>query len=263
MERPIWRKRKRQRSGGRDINESRDVLIDQVASPVTSSCSMSSARSSSSSQSSHIMGRDRRTPTPPSLDVKLRNQSDTRTEPVFPSPMYEELETNIPRTLMSFSDHIFPSDCQLFPTHEAVKKYIDEYGKELIPLVKFETQVQDVKFLEATKDLTGDSEMINEKWLLRAEELRTGRTYEEKYDAIVVANGHYSVPFVPYIEGAREWNDAFPGTLSHSKSFRTAEEFRDKVRSIPNIDSADQIYYLHALELITEGHSSWQFCIWP
>lgn len=235
LERPIWRKRKRQGSSSQDINESGDLLIDQAASPITSSCSTLSARSSSSSQTSQMMDRNRRTPTPPSLNVKLRDQSDSRTEPVFPSPMYEELETNIPRPLMSFSDHSFPSDCQLFPTHEAVKKYIDEYGKELFPLVKFETQVQDVKFLEATEDLTSDSEMINEKWLLQAEELRTGRTYQEKYDAIVVANGHYSVPFVPYIEGAREWNDAFPGTLSHSKSFRTAEEFRDKVRSILNL----------------------------
>ena len=267
LERPTWRKRKKRKSGSEELNGNGEVLTDQAASSITSSCSTSSARSSSSSQTSQIIHRNGRTPTLPSVDLNLGNQFNIRTEPVFPSPMYEELETNIPRTLMRFSDLPFPSDCQLFPRHEAVKTYIDEYGKELLPLVKFETQVQEVKLLEATKDsstrdTSSDSETIKERWSLQAEELRTGRIYEEKYDAVILANGHYSVPFVPYIEGAKEWNDAFPGTLSHSKTFRTAEEYRDKVRSILNLGFIRQKHYLYSRVMVTESHSNRQLRVW-
>jgi cation diffusion facilitator CzcD-associated flavoprotein CzcO len=44
----------------------------------------------------------------------------------FVSPMYEKLETNIPRGLMGFQGLDWPQDSQLFPTHETVLKYIED-----------------------------------------------------------------------------------------------------------------------------------------
>ena len=261
METPIWRKRKRQTGGSEEINGSGKLLSDRTASSVTSSCSTLSARSSSSSQTSQVPCGDIKVPIPPPTGLTLKNEPNEEKEPVFPSPMYEELETNIPRTLMSFSDQSFPPDCQLFPKHEAVKTYIDEYAKGLLPLVKFETQVQEVSLLEAEegfsdRSISNDSETINEKWSLKAEELKTGRIYEERYDAVIMANGHYSVPFVPDINGAKGWNEAFPGTLSHSKTFRTAEEFRDKVMNILSLGSNKRDCCLYSLGFITESRNN-------
>jgi lysine/ornithine N-monooxygenase len=48
------------------------------------------------------------------------------------------------------------------------------------------------------------------------------------FDAVVVASGHYHIPFVPDIPGLSTWKDRFPGRVIHSKSYRTPEPFRGK-----------------------------------
>jgi len=45
---------------------------------------------------------------------------------------------------------------------------------------------------------------------------------EEKPDYLVVASGHFSVPYIPEYEGMK----SFPGRILHSHDFRDAEEFR-------------------------------------
>ena len=44
------------------------------------------------------------------------------------------------------------------------------------------------------------------------------------FDYVVVANGHFSVPFIPEYPGMK----AFPGRIMHSHDFRDAEEFREQ-----------------------------------
>jgi cation diffusion facilitator CzcD-associated flavoprotein CzcO len=65
-------------------------------------------------------------------------------EPIFVSPLYDHLETNPPKVLMQYSDTPFPNDCQLFPKHETVTNYLEDYAMEVKNLIFFETQVQDV-----------------------------------------------------------------------------------------------------------------------
>ena len=279
LEQPIWKRKKKKKkkretrkfweigSGERDVDEHEMAKV--ALSPATSSRSNSSTQSSASSQSKQAIRETVEIPIDASSESAVEEPRKTDMEPIFPSPMYEELETNIPRTLMCFSDLAFPSDCQLFPRHQAVKEYIDEYAKELLPLIKFETQVQDVRLLEAGRNASSDtgsetSEIIREKWLMKTKELRTGRIRERTYDAVVMANGHYSVPHVPEIEGAREWNEMFPGSMMHSRSFRTAEEFRDKVMTCKSsknfhLISAD----VHFVHLILESHRHRQLRIRP
>ena len=47
---------------------------------------------------------------------------------------------------------------------------------------------------------------------------------QDIFDYVIVANGHFSVPFIPEYPGMK----AFPGRIMHSHDFRDAEEFRDK-----------------------------------
>ena len=55
------------------------------------------------------------------------------------------------------------------------------------------------------------------------------RVWEERFDAIVVASGHYSVPYIPRIDGLEAFERAQPGSVKHSKMFRGRNEFRGKV----------------------------------
>lgn len=144
----------------------------------------------------------------------------------FVSPLYERLETNIPRGLMGFSDLDWPQESQLFPKHETVLEYVEKYGQDVKHLVKFETQVVDVGIEESS---TIENPITNQDcWKVKTRDLVTMKEKEEIYDVVVVANGHFIVPYVPDIEGIKEWNDKYPGIISHSKYFRKPEEFEGK-----------------------------------
>lgn len=144
----------------------------------------------------------------------------------FISPLYERLETNIQRGLMGFSDLDWPQESQLFPKHETVLEYIEKYGQDVKHLVKFETQVVDVGIEESS---TNENPITNQDcWKVKTRDLETMEEKEEIYDVVIVANGHFIVPYVPDIEGIKEWNDKYPGIISHSKYFRKPEEFEGK-----------------------------------
>lgn len=139
-------------------------------------------------------------------------------EPIFLSPVYQTLETNIPKELMRFSDKPFPPDAQLFPKHETVLKYLKEYAEEVMDFIQFETQVLDIR----------PSEANSSAWSVTSRSLINGTQRTDNYDAVVVATGHYNVPYVPDIHGIAAWDKRYPGIISHSKFFDTPEAFRDK-----------------------------------
>lgn len=153
-------------------------------------------------------------------DTHAKNGSSGRdTDLSFLSPMYEKLETNIPRGLMGFQDLDWPEDSQLFPTHKTVLKYIDDYGKDVKDLVQYETQVINA---EPSSDATDSS------WRVRTRRLRTKDEQEETFDALIVANGHFIVPHIPDIPSISEWHAKCPGAISHSKYYRRPEEYCGK-----------------------------------
>jgi cation diffusion facilitator CzcD-associated flavoprotein CzcO len=147
-------------------------------------------------------------------------------EAIFLSPIYEHLETNIPKSLMGFSDKPFAPGLQLFPTHRGVQHYLEEYAAEdVCPLVHFQTQVVDVRLHQVN---VLEAKSIEESWSVKTVHLPTGKTNTTVYDAVVVASGHFSTPYIPDIDGIREWNMKFPTSISHSKYYRVPETFMDK-----------------------------------
>lgn len=134
----------------------------------------------------------------------------------FVSPMYERLETNIPHSLMRFSDSPSLEDHQLFPTRETVTQYLEDYGEIVRHLVSFQTQVQAIY-------QTGPG-----AHQVRIKNLQTETVNEKTYDAIVLANGHYAVPSLPDIKGIKEWDRENAGIISHTKFYRRAEPFAGK-----------------------------------
>ena len=165
----------------------------------------------------------------------------------FESPLYDYLETNIPKQLMAYSDQPFHDDLPLFPGHEAVLEYLEVYADEIRHLIHFHTQVVRVKLVETHR---------SDLWEVTTENLDTGQSLTSTYDAVVVANGHYTIPCVPDIFGVHTWNEINPGIITHSKAYRRPEDFTDKKvivigNSASGTDIATQIarYCRHPLLL--------------
>lgn len=137
------------------------------------------------------------------------------------SPIYDDLETNIPHELMKYSDFSFPQDTQVLPRHEVVLKYLQDYAKDVLDLISFGIEVLDVR---------PQMFVTHTKWNVTHRDISTNQEIREEYDAVIVANGHYNQPVVPDIEGIRKWKDAYPGAMIHSKFYRKARDYKDKVK---------------------------------
>ncbi|KAL4964418.1 putative flavin dependent monooxygenase [Aspergillus stella-maris] len=146
-----------------------------------------------------------------------KDTSKDSQEPTFVSPIYDTLDTNLPKELMAFGDQEFPAAVQDFPRHSTVKDYVRDYGEVVKNHIEFETQVLDVK-----------KESKESDWTVTTRSLRSGTTTTGSYDAVVAASGHFDVPYLPDIPGVVSWNEAYPGIVTHSKFYDSPEPFKDK-----------------------------------
>ncbi|KAK8066309.1 FAD/NAD(P)-binding domain-containing protein [Apiospora hydei] len=162
------------------------------------------------------------------------------------NPMYDQLHTNIPASLMQFSDLALttPDDRRVFPSRQRVQAYLQDYAAEIRDLIRFSTAVLDVR--------PDDEITRTPRWHVRSRDLAAatdGASADkaEIYDAVVVASGHYNEPHVPAVPGLREFVAAHPGVVRHSKQYRTPEPHRGhKVLVVGNsasgLDIAGQIH---------------------
>lgn len=139
--------------------------------------------------------------------------------PIFASPMYQLLNTNIPWTLMKYGDKDFPKDSLIFPARQDVQDYLVDYSQDIRHLVKFSTQV---------KAVTPRRDGIHDRWDIETENLLDGSTSKATFDAVLVASGHYATTFIPDVQNIKEFHAAHPGVLSHSKTYRVPEDYADK-----------------------------------
>lgn len=168
----------------------------------------------------------------------------------FVSPMYERLETNIPHTLMAYSDDLSLTNDQLFPGRESVLRYLKHYADDVKHLIRFQTQVTEIRRKQSTK----------ETWEVESRDLLSNRISSKMYDAVVVASGHYTVPNIPNIKGIKQWNDVYSGRISHSKFYRRPEDFAGKKtiivgNSASGVDISTQISPFCAPPLIMSQRS--------
>ncbi len=145
-----------------------------------------------------------------------RTGLDQYGEPVHGS-MYRYLWSNGPKEGLEFADYSFEEhfgkQIASYPPRAVLFDYIEGRVKKagVRDLIRFETAVRSVeetddgKFTVKVKDLPGDNE------------------YEEVFDYVVCASGHFSTPNVPEFEGF----DSFKGRVLHAHDFRDALEFKD------------------------------------
>ena len=138
---------------------------------------------------------------------------------------------------MAFSDKPFPDHSPLYPSHQEVLKYLVEYAEDVKHLIRFSHQVRDV-------NVDPHSKSGYDIWRIQTEDLKTGSVSTDCYDAVVVTNGHYTVPSLPKIEGLEEWNRANPHSIIHSKAYRRPEDYTgQKVLVIGNSASGLDIAF--------------------
>lgn len=51
---------------------------------------------------------------------------------------------------------------------------------------------------------------------------------QNRYDAVIVANGHKELPYIPDVPGLREWSLADRDSVTHSKFYVDAKPYREK-----------------------------------
>ncbi|XP_013410775.1 flavin-containing monooxygenase FMO GS-OX4-like [Lingula anatina] len=137
------------------------------------------------------------------------------------SSMYRDLRTNLPKEVMAFPDFPFEKDGPSFITHQAVRKYLEDYAEhfKLKPLIKFFTEVESVKPVQGQHG--------EQVWQIQYKDVRVKDSLVEtlETDAVIVCNGHYSVPVIPDFPGMEK----FSGQVLHSHDYRYPEPFKDKV----------------------------------
>jgi thioredoxin reductase len=141
------------------------------------------------------------------------------------SSMYESLRTNLPKETMAYESRPFDPSLPSFLSHASVAEYLQSIAKreQIDDIVRFNSPVASVHPVDPDSFATA--------WTVQTYVSTAGnddKTVEmstpERFDAVVVCNGHYSVPNAWRPEGSA----SFPGRISHSHNYRTPDRFVGK-----------------------------------
>ncbi|KAF1924346.1 putative dimethylaniline monooxygenase [Didymella exigua CBS 183.55] len=132
------------------------------------------------------------------------------------TPIYEGLTTNVPEIIMSLSDERFAYGP--FAPHWVPKQYIQNYfaSHHTDRFLVLNTTVEDVT-----------RERDNWRLTLRRHDptQKVDIWWAEHFDALVIANGHYSIPYIPKVDGLDEFMEKYPGRVAHSKFYRSPTHY--------------------------------------
>lgn len=148
--------------------------------------------------------------------------------------MHDHLESNIPANIMGYTQEPFPETVSKSSETRWGKKSPFRHREVIrgwVESIYSRHGYQKLVELETTVEL---AEKVGDKWVLTLrKETPPGPEenswWQENFDALIVANGHYSVPNIPQVPGLVELESKFPGTVIHSKHYRKPEDYRDKV----------------------------------
>ncbi|KAH7158443.1 hypothetical protein DER46DRAFT_626968 [Fusarium sp. MPI-SDFR-AT-0072] len=157
------------------------------------------------------------------LETQDRDALDVAFSP--PGPAYFGLRNNVPTSLLYSNLGPWPKGTEDITGHETIQSYLQGLSKKfgVDDATVFHTRVEDVK--------KNDDESY---WNLRTITLLKGngepRIIERnwKFDAVVVATGHYNLPRIPDTPGLSEWKSHFGDDVIHTKQYRRPEQFEGK-----------------------------------
>jgi hypothetical protein len=149
---------------------------------------------------------------------------------------------------MSFSDISFAYGP--FVPHHIPRQYVESYfsAHRTDVLLSLNTTLEDLSLIPS-------STRGSEQWKLTLRRhdpvQNVDNWWEEVFDAVVLANGHYSVPFIPEVKGLPEYISLFPNRIRHSKTYRSPSIYRGrKILVIGNSASGHDV----TAELVQTAH---------
>jgi trimethylamine monooxygenase len=139
-------------------------------------------------------------------------------EPVHGS-MYRFLWSNGPKECLEFADYGFeehfgrpiPSYPPRAVLHDYIKGRLAKSGVR--ERIRFHCAVRRVRYSDSTGRFT-----------VAVKDLQQDTLFEEEFDHVIVASGHFSTPNMPSFPGFEK----FPGRVLHAHDFRDANEFAGK-----------------------------------
>ena len=136
----------------------------------------------------------------------------------FVSPMYENMETNIPKDIMQFRDFPMPEEYEPFPTRGEIADYVRSYARTVPPNVN----------LFYNKNVVSLTKKDNEWELIYQDLNNRDNEIKRKYDDVVLAQGHFDSPYIPDVPGLKEWYKQDSESITHSKYFNNVKPFKGK-----------------------------------
>lgn len=160
------------------------------------------------------------------------------------SGVFQDLFTNIPTR---FTRYLYLPD---EPEYHDKKRNIYPFlthQEQLKRLSDFIEREQLAKYIR-TRSTVVKATKEGESWhlLIREDTDSEYRWYVDTFDAIVVSNGHYTVPSIPNIPGLTEFHNANPGAVLHAKLYRNHDDYKDKRVLVIGglISSVNQLQYV-------------------
>ncbi|CAR21379.1 KLTH0B00462p [Lachancea thermotolerans CBS 6340] len=179
---------------------------------------------------------------PTEAPSELYNRGYTFSEPLIterpdtPSPktwaasgIYQHLYSNVPQrylrnSFIPYSENQEKQNSNIAPliTNYSITESLLDFAKthRLEKHIRVNSEVVKIK------------KVSNGSWRLTVKENPKNssltRWYEEDFDAVLVSNGHYSIPYIPRIEGLSKWVARYRDSVLHSKSFREFDKFKNK-----------------------------------
>ncbi|KAH9909642.1 MFS general substrate transporter [Xylariomycetidae sp. FL2044] len=152
-----------------------------------------------------------------------------------PGPCYAGLVCNIPTPVLRSSLLNWPEGSGEFVEQSAVRQWCANPGADATDIediarlhkiydkISFHTSVETV-----SKSTDSGKWTVKTRRLVRDNNNVTFELREDEYDAVVVASGHYHLPYVPDIPGLSTWKRLYPERVTHSKRYRTPAPFSGK-----------------------------------
>lgn len=109
------------------------------------------------------------------------------------------------------------------------QKVVHQYVQDIARIHKVGDKILFHTRVESVSKPSGDSQWnVVTTTFARTSSGHTLTKKAWKFDAVVVASGHYHIPYVPDVPGLPTWKQRFPDRVTHSKRYRTPTPFSNR-----------------------------------
>ncbi|EFW99508.1 flavin-containing monooxygenase [Grosmannia clavigera kw1407] len=151
------------------------------------------------------------------------------------SSVYPYLETNVDSLAMAFSQEPIPAERSAWSvamhgedTPFRPWRVMRDYVEGLLSRRGYESVFAYGTTVERAAKIGNEWELTLRRSSDDGEDATTDYWWTERFDAVVVASGHYAVPYVPAIDGLEAFAQRWPGSVLHSKQYRGRDAFAGK-----------------------------------